>query len=116
MPKPVAPGEPAPWFVSRTSGNPRYHFDSVAGRYVVLSFFRSAADPLSAQVLAGFAAHAARFDDDNAAFFGVSEDAEDERLARVADRVPGFRYFWDAGGAIGAAYGLAAGERRTFLL
>ena len=84
----LGPGDPAPWFIARSAGNPRYHFDSVAGRYIVLCFFGSAADAHSAQVLAGFAAHAAAFDDDNAAFFGVSQDAEDERLARVADRVP----------------------------
>ena len=112
----IGPGEAAPWFVARTAGNPRYHFDSVAGRYVVLSFFGSAADPLSASVLQEFARHAAQFNDDNACFFGVSQDVEDERQARVADRVPGYRYFWDEAGNIGKLYELAAGERRTFLL
>jgi peroxiredoxin/predicted 2-oxoglutarate/Fe(II)-dependent dioxygenase YbiX len=112
----VGAGEAAPWFVARSAANPRYHFDSVAGRYVVLSFFGSAADTLSAQVLAGFAQHGARFDDDNACFFGVSLDPEDERQARVADRVPGYRYFWDPAGDIARAYGLGAGERRSFVL
>jgi len=112
----VGAGEPAPWFVARTAGNPRYHFDSVAGRYIVLTFFGSAGEPLAAQVLAGFAQHGAQFNDDNACFFGVSQDAEDERQARVADRVPGYRHFWDPAGEIAKLYGLAAGERRTFVI
>ncbi len=38
-------GEPAPWFRARTSNNPRYAFDTAAGRYIVLGFFATAADP-----------------------------------------------------------------------
>jgi hypothetical protein len=36
-------GEPAPWFVARCTSNERYHFDTVGGRYVVMSFLQSAA-------------------------------------------------------------------------
>jgi peroxiredoxin len=36
-------GEPAPWFTARSINNPRFHFDTIAGRYVVLCFFGSAA-------------------------------------------------------------------------
>jgi len=44
-------GEPAPWFEARSPVNPRFHFDTVAGRYVVLYFFASAAEPTSRRVL-----------------------------------------------------------------
>lgn len=37
-------GEPAPWFECRSSVNPRFHFDTAAGRYIVLTFFPSAAN------------------------------------------------------------------------
>src|SRR5262245_41195119 len=106
--RPLAVGDPVPWFVTRTASNPQYHFSTVAGRHVVLCFFRSAANPLSAQLLAELASHAARFDDENLAFFGVSEDPEDERRKRVADRYPGFRFFWDFSGKLREALGIAA--------
>ena len=52
----LQPGDPAPWFIARATSNARYHFDSVAGRYVVLCFYGSAAQPLSRAVLDGFLA------------------------------------------------------------
>jgi peroxiredoxin/predicted 2-oxoglutarate/Fe(II)-dependent dioxygenase YbiX len=111
----LLPGDLAPWFVARTSSNRQYRFDSVAGRHVLACFFRSAGDPLSADVLARFGAHAA-FDDVGASFFGVSEDPEDERQGRVADRYPGIRYFWDFDAAIRPAFGLSGAARATFVL
>lgn len=91
-------GEPAPWFACRTAANPRYVFDTVAGRYVILCFFRSAADSVAARVLEAVAAHRRHFDDVKASFFGVSTDPDDERRGRVADAVPGLRFFWDFDG------------------
>jgi hypothetical protein len=41
----LAPGDPAPWFKQRSFANPSYTFDTAAGRYIVLCFFGSAADP-----------------------------------------------------------------------
>src|SRR5689334_24045123 len=91
---PLEPGDLAPWFHGRTSSNPDYQFHSTAGRHIVVCFFGSAGDPLSRDVIAAMQTHAATFDDERASWFGVSEDAEDERQQRVADRYPGFRYFW----------------------
>ncbi len=34
-------GESAPWFVARCTTNPQFHFDTIAGRYVVLCFFQT---------------------------------------------------------------------------
>jgi peroxiredoxin/predicted 2-oxoglutarate/Fe(II)-dependent dioxygenase YbiX len=115
----LIPGDHAPWFVARTSVNPRYRFDSVAGRYLVLCFFGSAGDASSAAVLEAFGAQT-RFDDVDASFFGVSEDPRDEHEHRVADRYPGFRYFWDFKAEIRKAYGLTGADsqlgRATFVL
>src|SRR5688500_682602 len=84
MRKPLlVPGEPAPWFTSRCTTNPEYYFDSVAGHYVVLCFFGSAADVRSRQILSDFEKERAIFDDANACFFGVSVDPEDESHQRV---------------------------------
>ena len=50
-PTPPAParrlhvGDPAPWFVADCTSNAAYHFDTVAGRTVVLSFLGTSAEP-----------------------------------------------------------------------
>jgi peroxiredoxin/predicted 2-oxoglutarate/Fe(II)-dependent dioxygenase YbiX len=112
------PGEPAPWFHARCVGNPRFGFDSVAGRYVVLCLFGSAAHAASRQVLGGFLQHRARFDDENCCFFGVSVDPQDEAQGRVRDQLPGVRFFWDFDHAVSRAYGAvsASGEYRPLTL
>ena len=101
-------GEPAPWFRGRTSSNDRFAFHTAAGRYVVLCLFGSAADALAAEVLSRLLTQRDRFDDKHLMFFGVSVDADDERLQRVADMRPGMHYFWDADRSISALYGALA--------
>lgn len=108
---PLTVGEPAPWFACRTKGNPRYSFSTVAGRYVVISFFGSADDPDAARLLEAVSIRRGRFDDVNISFFGVSVDPQDERGQRVTDSIPGIRYFWDFDRSVSALYGVApAGE------
>jgi peroxiredoxin len=102
----LTPGDPAPWFIARSPNNPRYHFDSVAGRYVALCFFGSAAAPAVGQMLAAVRQRSDVFDDDHASFFGVSADPDDERTQRLAERIPGFRLFWDFGLTVAARYGV----------
>jgi peroxiredoxin/predicted 2-oxoglutarate/Fe(II)-dependent dioxygenase YbiX len=97
-------GEPAPWFYCRTQLRERFCFDSVAGRYVVISFLGSAADPASIKVLEGLRAHRDRFDDDQVCFFGVSVDPEDEKLERVKDSIPGMRFIWDFDRSVSKLY------------
>ncbi|MGB7272941.1 MAG: redoxin domain-containing protein [Geitlerinemataceae cyanobacterium] len=91
----LAVGEPAPKFVVPSTNNPRYHFDSAAGRSIVLCFFASAGDATSQHVLEEFFKHREAFDDHRCCFFGVSVDPEDKRLSRVRQQMPGIRFFWD---------------------
>jgi predicted 2-oxoglutarate/Fe(II)-dependent dioxygenase YbiX/peroxiredoxin len=106
------PGEPGPWFKARCTSNERYSFDTVAGRYVLLCFFGSAAEPLSRAVLDAYLGPQRQlFDDDRVCFFGVSVDPEDEREARVAESLPGVRHFWDFDTEISRLYGRLAGQR-----
>ena len=106
----LAPGDPAPWFKQRSFANPRYSFDTAAGRYVVLCFFGSAGDGHSQAAMKAARSRARFFDDATACFFGVSHDAADETGKRVADQYPGYRYFWDFDGTIGRLYGSLPGE------
>lgn len=106
----LTPDDPAPWFHQRSTSNPRYAFDTVAGRWVVLCFFGSAADEGVGRALAAATASRAVFDDQRMSFLGVSLDPNDEAQQRVAESLPGLRYFWDFDGTIARAYGAIARE------
>src|SRR3954469_10496835 len=94
-------GDPIPWFVCRSTNNPAFHFDAAAGRYLVLSFYGSAAVERNAAVIAYVSTKLRPlFNDDNIAFFGVSIDPNDETGQRVKQMDPGIRYFWDFDGAV----------------
>src|SRR5215510_671799 len=101
----LLPGDPAPWFHQRSSVNPNYAFDAAAGRYLVLCFFLSAAHQRARAALDAAALQRSLFNDDKAAFFGVSIDPADEQQKRVATRLPGYRYFWDTDSKVSTLYG-----------
>jgi predicted 2-oxoglutarate/Fe(II)-dependent dioxygenase YbiX/peroxiredoxin len=101
----LAPGDPAPWFRQRSTSNPDYSFDTVAGRYVVLCFFGSAADPAAQAALGAVQVHRTLFDDMRACFFGVSLDPSDAASGRVQESLPGIRFFWDFDRAVSRLYG-----------
>ena len=104
---PLTPGDPAPWFTARSTVNPRFVFDTIAGRYVVLCFFGSAGQPAGRRVLDDVEENRTRFDNLNATFLGVSVDPDDERLARLPTGWPGIIHFWDHDLTISRLYGAA---------
>ncbi len=104
-PQALRPGDPAPWFVASATSNPRYNFDTAAGRFILLCFFGSAAMPAMRAMLDALWQRGDLFQDDHAAFFGVCCDPDDQRLGRVGEKLPGFRVFWDFGLKISKAYG-----------
>lgn len=106
----LIPGEPAPWFVARTTGTDKYHFGTVAGRYIVMSFFGSARIATSAAVLQGLLEQRDRFDGTNICFFGVSVDPADEASERVRQTLPGVRFFWDFDRTISQLYGASKAD------
>lgn len=101
---PLSVGEPVPWFYGPTEANPRFRFDSVAGRYVVLSLFGSAGQPHGRAMLDALAKARSRFDDTQVLFFGVTIDPEDDRQERLRDHVPGIRFFRDFDQTISRLY------------
>jgi predicted 2-oxoglutarate/Fe(II)-dependent dioxygenase YbiX/peroxiredoxin len=101
----LEPGDPVPLFVAPTAQRLDFHFDTAAGRYIVLSFFGSASDPEASRLLAAIAEKVGPFDDAHAAFFGVTGDHADVDAGRLPSRVPGLRHFHDFEGRIARAYG-----------
>ncbi|HMI18770.1 MAG TPA: 2OG-Fe(II) oxygenase [Sphingomonas sp.] len=101
-------GEAAPYFeAAALSGNRRYVFDSAAGRPILLLFLGSGRWAASAAALAVVARHESLFDDDNACFFGVTTDPDDAAQARIAQRIPGIRWFLDYDAAVSRMFGAA---------
>lgn len=106
----LTPGDPAPWFEQRSTSNPRYVFDTAAGRYIVLCFFGSAAQPAGRAALAAVEAQRHLFDDVKIAFFGVTIDRSDEAEGRVREGLPGRRYFFDFDRKVSRLYGAVPRE------
>jgi peroxiredoxin/predicted 2-oxoglutarate/Fe(II)-dependent dioxygenase YbiX len=102
----LAVGEPAPWFTARNPLNAQYAFDSIAGRYVVLSFYGSVGAEAGRAMVQGFFDTASVFDERNAIFFGVSIDPNDERLGLIPTDRPGYQVFWDFDLAVSNQYGV----------
>ena len=102
---PLLPGDAAPYFKVAASNNPSFAFDTVGGRYIVLSFFGSAGTSPGREMVAGFMRHSDQFNDEIACFFGVSADPLDREQARVEQRVPGCRFFWDFERQVAQLYG-----------
>jgi predicted 2-oxoglutarate/Fe(II)-dependent dioxygenase YbiX/peroxiredoxin len=98
-------GDAAPWFEQRSFSNPRFTFDTVAGKYLVLCFFTSLADPQSRAAIDAMLERPDLFDGVTAAFFGVSLDPRDEVEKRCIDQAPGYFYFWDFDGLVSRLYG-----------
>lgn len=114
MTLPFLPGDPVPKFrLPALGGNANYAFDTVAGRYIVLLFFGSAGNERTREALALVEREAALFDDHKACFFGVTVNREDEAQGRIAQTLPGRRFFLDYGGAVSRGYG-AIDEQARF--
>jgi predicted 2-oxoglutarate/Fe(II)-dependent dioxygenase YbiX/peroxiredoxin len=98
-------GDPAPWFRARTALNPRYSFDTVGGRYVVLCFVGSVCDAVGQSMLADIKLSREYFTDEKACLFGLSHDPEDESQNRFLSLTPGIRWFWDFDASVSRQYG-----------
>ena len=109
---PLTMGEAAPWFAAPViDGAKRYSFDSAGGRPILMLLFGSAAVPACAEALALVQARRDLFDDENGAFFGVSVNPDDEAQRRIAQRLPGIRFFLDYDLAVSRAFGAVGGDR-----
>jgi len=99
------PGDPVPSFIVRGFSNPSYSFDTVAGRYVVLTFIGGTRLPGMATFVEQLFQSPKPFDDDFASAFIVSNDPQDEIDGRLHERYPGVRVFWDDDCKLAAMFG-----------
>ena len=99
-------GDPAPWFTQNSTSNPEFHFETAAGRYLVLCFYGTGSDETGRAALQAFQEmHRDIFDDDKIALFGVSSDPSDLSEQRAKQLLPGIRHFWDFDRKVGRLYG-----------
>jgi predicted 2-oxoglutarate/Fe(II)-dependent dioxygenase YbiX/peroxiredoxin len=107
----LAPGDPAPWFRAQAlDGAPSYVFDTAGGRPILLLFFGLASSTKSAAALALVQSRRELFDDHNGCFFGVTVDPSDAAEGRIAQQLPGIRFFLDYDHKISRLYGADTGN------
>lgn len=105
-PMPLKVGDPAHRFrAPALSSNDNYRFDLAAGRHLLLLFFGSAADPVCEAALKLVAYKRLMFDDDTASFFGITIDPQDVAERRIAQSLPGIRFFLDYDRSVSSLYG-----------
>ena len=98
-------GDPVPWFSQKTELSPRFSFDSMAGRYILLCFFGSAANPRAQAALQVISQHRAMFNDDHISFFGITTDPSDVEKKRIRNQSYGIRFFHDLDETVSRLYG-----------
>jgi predicted 2-oxoglutarate/Fe(II)-dependent dioxygenase YbiX/peroxiredoxin len=103
---PLSIGEPAPWFRVRSAAKPRFAFDSLGGRYVVLGFLGSASQANSNQFLDAVAQHPEVFNNAQVATFAVFDNPQDEANPRVREVLADNRIFWDFDRTVARQFGV----------
>lgn len=101
-------GDPAPNFIAAGISNPRYVFDTAAGRYLLLAFVP--AGPAVARAVAGIERKRPAFNDGHASAFVVIVGKDKGRKKRE-DGIPGLRFLFDEDGAAAALYDAVDAER-----
>lgn len=106
---PLTVGEPAPWFPGAIRGyqGGTVSFDELAGRYIVLFFFGSAAQPDIRQLIAKFGDRTDLLDGKRALFVGISNDPDDFNQGRACPTHDGQCFLQDSTGIAAKQYGLS---------
>ncbi|MBU8543256.1 MULTISPECIES: 2OG-Fe(II) oxygenase family protein [Roseomonadaceae] len=105
MPSPaLSLGEPIPPFHARSAVNPRFAFDTTAGRWLMVLIPGSFETPgLAGRLAAMVAPHAHLLDQTHAYLFILGTDPADEAAGRMTDG-PGRRVLWDDDGSARRAF------------
>lgn len=101
-------GDPAPTFAAPGVNNPRYVFDTAAGRYLLLVIVP--AGPAVARAVETIQNRRPLFNDHHASAFVLIVGRDEDRGTRK-DAVPGLRFLFDEDAAVAARYEAAKAER-----
>lgn len=112
MAMPLCFGDPAPTFATRGVTNPRYVFDTAAGRYLLLALVPAGPSVIRATTL--IESRGAAFNDDHASAFVVIVGKDEAHGARE-DRIPGRRFLFDEHASVATLYD-AVGTERWYLI
>ena len=108
-------GDPVPLFTARTLTGGSFDLHVAAGRWIVLCFLGSPAEPRAHQELAELLSEAHRFDEDRLIFQGVLTAPPDDPAPFVACQTGALSFLADYDGAISRAYGAAEMPRTVIL-
>jgi predicted 2-oxoglutarate/Fe(II)-dependent dioxygenase YbiX/peroxiredoxin len=108
-------GDPVPWFSAGMLTGGAFDLHVAAGRWIVLSFLGSPADPRAQHELNELLNEAHRFDEDRLVFHGVlaAPPADPAPYVKASQRALSFLTDYD--GAISRAYGAVAMPRTVIL-
>jgi len=113
--KAIVLGDPVPWFGLPLIGEGSFSLQVAAGRWIVLSFLGSPANPRVKEELAALLGDAQQFDEDRLVFYGVLTAPPDdpEYYRALGTTAVGFAADYD--GEISRQYGAAAAPRTIVL-
>jgi len=108
-------GDPVPWFGAPLVGDGAFNLQVAAGRWIVLSFLGSPANPRVQQELCPLLRDMQLFDPDRLVFYGVLTAPPDEAASYRNLSTSAVSFLADYDGAISRCYG-AADQPRTIVL
>jgi len=108
-------GDPVPWFGAPLIGEGAFNLQVAAGRWIVLSFLGSAADPKADRELTKLLRDTKFFDEDKIIFCGIFTAPPEDATPYVAMSTPAISFLADYDGAISRSFG-AADMPRTVVL
>ena len=111
----VTLGDPAPWFGAPLLGDGAFNLQVAAGRWIVLSFLGSPADPRAKRELSELLRDAPPFDEDRIVFAGVLTAPPADPAQYAALTTPAISFIADYDGAVSRAFGAAETPRTVVL-
>jgi predicted 2-oxoglutarate/Fe(II)-dependent dioxygenase YbiX/peroxiredoxin len=108
-------GDPVPWFSAPLVAEGAFNLQVAAGRWIVLSFLGSPANPRATEELAALLREAQLFDEDRLVFYGVLNAPPDNPGRYQEYATAAVSFIADYDGAISRSFG-AAGKPRTIVL
>jgi peroxiredoxin len=108
-------GDPVPWFGAPLITEGAFNLQVAAGRWIVLSFLGSPANPRVKEELSALLRDRALFDEDRLVFYGVLTAPPEDRAHYAELSTAAISFIADYDGAISRRYG-AADQPRTIVL